>query len=88
MSFLNNFNMLKKSKAQGLPVAIIIIAVLALIVLVVLISIFTGKLGDWSRDITEQEDAGKQAVSGGDETTTTESPLQPQQLPFNPYMIL
>ena len=88
MSFLNNFNMLKKRKAQGLPVAIIIIAVLALIVLIVLIFIFTGKLGDWGRDLTEQEEAGRQAVGVGEEATTTGLLPQSQQLPFNPHLFL
>jgi len=43
--------MLKKRRAQGLPVTVIIVAVLALIALVVVMAIFTGNYGKFSKDI-------------------------------------
>ena len=40
-------------KAQGISINVIIVAAIALIVLVVLIAIFTGRLGSFSRGVTE-----------------------------------
>lgn len=40
-----------QTKAQGMPVNVIIIAVVALIVLVVLIAIFTGRLGIFTKTL-------------------------------------
>jgi len=79
--------MLKKRKSQGLSITTIILAVIGLIILVALVALLTGRLGDFNRDLTEQKEAGKQAVSEvvGYETTTTESSLQPQ-LPSFDYM--
>ena len=42
-------------KAQGLSVNTIIIAAIALIVLVVLVAVFTGKLGDWGKNLKAAE---------------------------------
>lgn len=41
----------KGAKAQGMPLNIIIIAVILLIVLVVILSIFSGNIGKFSKDL-------------------------------------
>ena len=51
--------MLKKRRAQGLSVNVIIIAVIALIVLIVLVAIFTGRLAIFTRGIGSTGDATK-----------------------------
>ena len=41
----------KGGKAQGMPLNVIIIAVILLIVLVVILSIFSGNIGKFSKDL-------------------------------------
>ena len=45
--------MIKTRKSQGLSINAIIIAVIALVVLVVLIAIFTGRIGIFSKGVSE-----------------------------------
>ena len=47
------------TKGQGMPLNVIIIAAVVLIVLIVLWAIFTGKMGGFTRSVTEQEAASK-----------------------------
>ena len=42
------------NKAQGISMNVIIIAAIALIVLIILVSIFSGRMGLFNRDLTEQ----------------------------------
>ena len=42
-----------RKKAQGLSITTIIVAVIALVVLVVLVAIFTGRIGIFSKGISE-----------------------------------
>ena len=55
------YYMLKKRKAQGLPITIIVVAVVALLVIVVLIAVFSGRMGQFGQNI----DALKQGTCAG-----------------------
>jgi len=43
--------MLKKRKAQGLPITVIVVAVIALLVVVILVAVFSGRMGKFGQDI-------------------------------------
>ena len=46
---------MKSRRAQGISINMIIVAAIALIVLVVLVAIFTGRMGNFGRQLTGQE---------------------------------
>lgn len=46
---------MKSRRAQGISINMIIVAAIALIVLVVLVAIFTGRMGDFGRRITGEQ---------------------------------
>jgi len=43
--------MLKKRKAQGLPITVIVVAVIALLVVVILVAVFSGRMGTFGKNI-------------------------------------
>jgi len=54
-----------KRKAQGISINIIIVAVIALVVLVVLVAIFTGRLGLFSKGLSETTTCKQLCVARG-----------------------
>lgn len=56
---------MSSKKAQGISINTIIIAAIALIVLVVLVMIFTGRLGLFSRGVSETTTCDQACVAGG-----------------------
>ncbi|MBU1004271.1 MAG: hypothetical protein KJ561_00425 [Nanoarchaeota archaeon] len=54
-----------EKKGQGLPLNVIIIAAIVLIVLVVLWAIFTGRMGVFSKGLTDVTKGGTCAEAGG-----------------------
>jgi hypothetical protein len=52
-------------RGQGLSVTTIIIAAIALIVLVVLVAIFTGRLGSFSRGVSETTSCSQTCLARG-----------------------
>lgn len=56
---------LRNLKSQGLSLNTIIIAAIVLIVLVVLWAVFTGRMGVFSREVTEVTKGGTCAEAGG-----------------------
>lgn len=75
--------MIKKRKAQGLSINVIILAVISLIVLVVLIAILTGQLGIFSKGVSEIQSCNEicklKDYSGG---TSDESILEDKTLDY------
>lgn len=51
--------MIKKRKAQGLSITMIIVAVLGLLILVVLVALLSGRLGGFSKGVGEAASCGK-----------------------------
>ena len=57
------------NKAQGLSMNVIIVAAIALLVLVVIVAIFSGRMGIFNRDLTDQ--AKNECTSKGGECLDT-----------------
>jgi len=54
-----------RKKGQGLSITTIIVAAIALIVLVVLVAIFTGRLGSFSKGLSETTDCNQICLARG-----------------------
>jgi hypothetical protein len=75
-----------RKKAQGLSINAIIVAVIALVVLVVLVAIFTGRLGIFSKSVSELTscsqicsakgyDSGQPEGTSGFDSANSDTPL-------------
>ena len=57
--------MLNQKKSQGMSINVIIIVIIALIVLVVIVAIFTGRMGSYSKGVTETSGCGQMCKAFG-----------------------
>lgn len=57
--------MLKKRNAQGLSITTIIIAVIGLVVIVILVAVFSGRMGQFGRNIDQMKQGSCVSVCSG-----------------------